>query len=404
MKRLLAFVAAFASVLLIAGCGGGKPAAPANVAVAPHDSSAIVTWDMNPGLVYWVWVAPGPTITLDSCRQLVVCQIHPAATSPFLVLGLVNGTTYSAIVNASSGHGPVGDNLAPVSFVPSPVGSIWSVGTPLATTLLGVSYTGAAGITGSTFIAVGPGGALYSSANAITWAALASGVATNLNAVQYVSTKFVVVGDAGVVLTSTDSVKWTPATITGNNLYALAFNGSHMVAVGANGVILTSDDAVAWTLQNSGTSEDLYGTIFANGLYVAVGAQGTVLTSTDGVTWLTRVPQTSLNLKSVAYGAGGYVAVGAAGALVTSTDGVTWTAGTPIATNSLSSVVVGTQFVAVGSGGGIFKSGDGITWTPVVSGTTNDLTAVTFSPGLAANVLDVGYVAVGVAGTNLTSF
>jgi hypothetical protein len=58
------------------------------------------------------------------------------------------------------------------------------------------------------------------------------------------------------------------------------------------------------------------------------------------------------------------------------------------------SIVVGTRFVAVGSGGGIFTSGDGLTWTPSVSGTTNDLTSVTFSTGIAASLLDVGYIAV----------
>jgi hypothetical protein len=106
----------------------------------------------------------------------------------------------------------------------------------------------------------------------------------------------------------------------------------------------------------------------------------------------------------VAYGASTFVAIGAAGALVTSTDGVTWTTRTPIAANSLSAVVYGTQFIAVGSGGGIFTSLDGITWNPAVSGTTNDLMALAFSPGVASSLLDVGYVAVGAAGVNLTAF
>jgi hypothetical protein len=405
MRKLLAFVAAFASVLLIAGCGGGgKPGAPANVAVAPRDSSAIVTWDMNSGVDYWVWLAPGSTVTLNGCAGVSGCQIHRGATSPLLILGLVNGTTYSVIVNASSGSGPVGDSSAPIAFVPNVVGSTWTSGKPLASTLLGVSYTGAAAITASTFIAVGTGGGLYSSANGISWTALTSNVATNLNAVQYVDARFVAVGDTGLVLVSSDSVTWTPITLTSNNLYALTVNGSRIVTVGANGVILTSGDGLAWAPQNSGTSKDLYGIVFGNGLYVAVGAEGTVLTSADGVTWQTQAPQTSLNLKSIAYGAGRFVAVGASGALVTSTDGVTWIAAPPIATNSLSSVVVGTQFVAAGSGGGIFTSGDGITWVAAVSGTTNDLHALTFSPGNAAIPLDVGYVAVGVAGTNLTAF
>jgi hypothetical protein len=361
---------------------------------------------MNSGIDYWVWVQPGTTITLDTCRQTLACQVHRGVTSPFLVLGLVNGVTYSVIVNASNGGSPVGDNSPPISFVPNPVGSIWTPGTPLASTLLGVSYTGASTIASTAFVAVGTGGALYSSANGTSWTALTSNVATNLNAVQFGDSRFVVVGDAGVMLSSVDATTWAPLPVkyTSNNLYALTFNGAHAVAVGANGVILTSGDGLAWALQNSGTSKDLFGIIFANSLYVAVGAEGTLLTSSDGLTWQARSSPTSLNLKSIAYGAGKFVAVGASGTLVTSTDGVTWTAGTPIAANSFSSVVYGTQFVAAGTGGGIFTSVDGVTWVPVVSGTTSDLNAVTFSFGLASSLLNVGYVAVGAAGVNLTAF
>jgi hypothetical protein len=95
----------------------------------------------------------------------------------------------------------------------------------LATALQGVSYTGAANITSSTFIAVGAGGPVLER-RCDNVDRVGFGVANNLNAVQFGGAKFVVVGDAGQVLVSVDSVKWTPITLTNNNLYALAFNGS----------------------------------------------------------------------------------------------------------------------------------------------------------------------------------
>ncbi len=65
--------------------------------------------------------------------------------------------------------------------------------------------------------------------------------------------------------------------------------------------------------------------------------------------------------------------------------------------------IEGSQFVAVGAGGAIYTSTDGITWQPAVSGTTTDLYAVTFT-GTSVLTLQIGYVAVGAAGVNLTSF
>ena len=408
MRRILAFATAFISVLLMAGCGGGsRPAAPTDVAAAAHDSSAVITWTMDPGVDYWVWVAPGTTLDWRHCTDSPFCQIHRAVTSPFLVLGLTNGVTYSVVVNGNSGSGPVGEPSAPVPFVPILVGTNWNVGTPLASTLLGVGFTPTTGLAGGAFVAAGVGGSLYSSANATTWTTSNSNVATNLNAVLFGDAKFVVAGDAGVILTSSDAVLWTLVTSgTANNLYALALNGTSMVAVGANGTILTSGDGITWTPRNSGTINDLYGVTFANGIYVAVGAKGTLLTSSNGVDWQAQAVQTSLDLKSVAYGLGvtTFVAVGTAGTLVTSTDGVNWITRTPIAANSLSAVVYGTQFIAVGTGGGIFTSVDGIAWLPAVSGTTSDLHAVAFSAGVISTVLEIGYVAVGAGGVNLTAF
>ena len=49
----------------------------------------------------------------------------------------------------------------------------------------------------------------------------------------------------------------------------------------------------------------------------------------------------------------------------------------------------------VGTNGAIYTSADGLTWQSQVSGTTNELTAITRTA--------TGYIAVGAAGTYLTS-
>ena len=91
-----------------------------------------------------------------------------------------------------------------------------------------------------------------------------------------------------------------------------------------------------------------------------------------------------------------FVAIGAAGTVLTSSDGLTWTPRSAISANTMNAVAFGGQFVAVGNAGSIYTSLDGITWQAQASGTVNDLTALVRTSS--------GYLAVGAAGTNLTSF
>jgi len=142
-------------------------------------------------------------------------------------------------------------------------------------------------------------------------------------------------------------------------------------------------------------------------LYVAVGADGTVITSTDGTTWKSVAVNTTRDLRGVTFGVlttitgltttatNVFVATGAAGTVLTSNDGLTWTLQSPISTNTVNAVAFGGRFVAVGNAGRIYTSADGASWQAQASGTANDLTAI-------ARTSD-GYVAVGAAGTTLTS-
>jgi hypothetical protein len=386
-------------VLVLAGCETGSSASPPDaVNVVAGDGSVTLTWVMEPDVVYWVFSAAADGVTPENCSSLPECKTIMAAVSPQVVSGLTNGTTYSFTINGRIDGGPGGTGSTPVSAVPRLAGASWNAGASLGSVdLHGVTY-------GDSFLAVGSGGSMFSSSDGISWAALNSGIATDLNAAIYGNAGYIAAGAGGVMLRSTDElVSWTQlVSCTTNDLYAMSYNGSQFLAVGANGTIITSDGGEIWTCRYSNTSSHLYGVAYGNGVYVAVGVGGTIQTSIDGINWQAALSQTTLDLKGVAYGVDVFVATGTAGALLTSTDGLTWMPQTPIASSPTLNAVIygdefyGTQFVAVGNNGAIFTSTDGIAWASPASNNTNNLYAVTYG--------NYGYSSVGAAGSSLTAY
>lgn len=400
MNYFITRIAAIATIFFLAGCNsGGSPAdAPTDVTVTPGDGIVTVTWTMQPGVDYWLFSAAASSITTGTSGNWgssPEARVIISATSPQIVTGLTNGTTYSFTINGRTDGGPAGPDSISISAVPRLAGATWNTAVSAGTAdLHGVAY-------GTTFVAAGSGGSLFSSADGMAWTALASGISSNLNAAVYGNATYLAAGAGGMVLLSTDTVAWTqPASGTSSDLHALAYSGSLFLAAGANGTIITSYDGLNWTVASSGTSSHLYGITYGNGLYVAVGASGTLLTSADGATWQVVASPTAAELKGVAYGAGTFVALGAGGTLITSADGITWTLQSPIASGpAINAVIYGTQFIAVGDGGAIYTSTDGMSWaTPssVTPASSNNLYAVTRG--------NYGYSTVGAAGSNLTAY
>ncbi len=133
---------------------------------------------------------------------------------------------------------------------------------------------------------------------------------------------------------------WTAGTSgTTNNLLDITFGNSTFVVVGDSGTILSSSDGISWSTRTSGTSSILTGVSYGNNIFVAVGTSGTILTSADGTDWKNIVTKTSNGLQDITYGNGTFVAVGDSGTILTSTDGVdrnSW--GTLFHQNTLMSV------------------------------------------------------------------
>ncbi len=420
----LIFATLFALLLSVA-CGGGNSApAPTNVVALAGESSVTVSWDVVPGVEYWVFalptsLAPTETKKMESWIGLPGGATRLNVTSPYVLSGLPNGTSFSFSVNARTSGGPGGPGSTPVTVTPQIAGINWSAGSaiPAAPELRSVAYGAittsttvnsvtTTTTTSSMYVAAGRAGAMYSSPNGETWSAINFATSANLNGASYFAT-YKLVGDGGLVLTSPDTVSWTTRNSnTTQNLYAIASNNSNLnVAVGANGTIIASNDGTNWTAAtSSATTSHLYAVTYNSGVWIAVGAAGTVVTSSDGLTWHSATSGSTADLRGVAANtrvstAGvlttTFVAVGANGTVLSSTNASTWTSQTLPGAGNLNAITYGTQLVTVGAGGKIFYSTDGAAWTAATSFTGNDLYAL-------AHGLYV-YAAVGAAGTNLLS-
>jgi hypothetical protein len=137
---------------------------------------------------------------------------------------------------------------------------------------------------------------------------------------------------------------------TTNDLFGIAFAAGKFVAVGQAGRIITSTNGVAWQTENSPTTDKLTAIAHGDGLFVAVGNK-TIVVSSNGRDWILRA-QPPVSLSGVAHGRGTFVAVGgmATGSntlavALASTNGSDWT---------LSEMGVFNEVTAVTYGNGLF--------------------------------------------------
>ena len=159
----------------------------------------------------------------------------------------------------------------------------------------------------------------------------------------HVAGQFIAVGENGVVLTSTNGTAWTkstPGPVSQNpespdfgkkiRLYGIAHNGSSgaggkYVVTGNEGTVITSSNGTSLTTI-SDIRPYLRDVTYAAGKFVAVGSR--ILYSADGSRWIERAPVGIKGLLAVIHAGGRFVAVGRKGSIVSSPDGVNWTKGT----------------------------------------------------------------------------
>jgi hypothetical protein len=149
----------------------------------------------------------------------------------------------------------------------------------------------------SQFVAVGVGGEIVCSPDAVTWTIKkTASINSELSSVTYGDSQFVVVGSGGVIFTSPDAVTWTIRNSgTAKNLFNITYGNGQFVVVGDSGIILTSPSAKAWTVRNSGTTKLLYSVAYGDSQFVAVGDSGIILTSTADVSGIANQPKSKMS-------------------------------------------------------------------------------------------------------------
>lgn len=400
--------------------GGDSAPPPTGLTVIPGDGQVTVSWVGDPNVQYWILYAPGNSISTENTNLPAGYNWKLDVTSPYVITGLVNGTTYAFAMNGRTDNGPGGASTASVTAVPRPAGGWWNAGTAAlgSGALTGLTY-GTASDASVNYLAVG-GSAMYKSLDGVTWNALTSPTTTAV-AAQIGLGYFLVSDTTGNIYRSSDLATWTADNITtgGTSINAIAASGTLAVAVGNGGKIFTSTDAINWTAAaSSGTAENLYGVALSpTGLWLAVGAHGTILTSIDGANnWIAQSYGTD-TLRAVAAQQNGtlfsYVAVGDNGSVWQTSDsnGVSlWTyRSTGLVGNFYAITASSVQFLAVGDGGAAYSSTDGTSFAqttaaPIGTGTGSASTAASVGAALYSVINPTfKYVAVGASGTNITS-
>ncbi|MCX7748892.1 MAG: dockerin type I domain-containing protein [Clostridia bacterium] len=215
-----------------------------------------------------------------------------------------------------------------------------------------------------TVLLLGASTGTYAQAD-LTWTKVTPEI-FNYNGITYGKGLYVVVGDKGCIMTSTDALYWTKRTSgTLSNLNKVLWNGNIFVAVGENATILSSSDGLIWTVRSCGeiSQNSILEDIAWNGkTFAAVGYYTTeVITSPDGIIWTVSAEN---QFRTIAWN-GKLFAAAKDSEIYTSTDAISWTRqlNTPL-TLSLNRIrYMGNTFVGIGGFGSIVTSQDGLNWT-----------------------------------------
>lgn len=238
-------------------------------------------------------------------------------------------------------------------------------------------------------VVVGEQGTIVTSLDGgVTWTHCDSGTTMWLVAVTYSSAigRFIAVGDGGTILSSADAVTWTRETSpTGIRLNGVSATGSTVYAVGEAGVGLLSRDVNGiWTQSDAPFSTRWMKTAHVAGRVVGQGgALYQTTTNASGVTtWQNILPPASVDLEDAAVGA---------------------RPGYP-------DLIGITSLVLVGAGCVILQQLTDASWTVRTSGTTERLRSICWKQGVVLTVITntvhvmIGeYFAVGAHGTMLRS-
>lgn len=245
------------------------------------------------------------------------------------------------------------------------------------------------------YVLVGDAGAIVVSSNLVNWTEVTgyhrsavTAIASNANlciaSALPIFREYSSFADF-TTLVSTNGMTWSVSSANTPTMADLVGGGGKFVGVSQNN-IYTTTDGYNW-LNDRSFPNAFHGVNYANGQFTAVGDDGSIFTSTDGTNWNDHSVATSGSFSGVAFGNGVYIAAGSA--VATSTDGVTWSLCSSNPPAVITRIVYGEGlFVAaayVGSyyypNGEILTSRDGTNWDVQFAAPSGSLTGLAYSGG-----------------------
>jgi hypothetical protein len=290
----------------------------------------------------------------------------------------------------------------PPVITPLPPLHIWTVGNPA---LAAVDFLGIAAGRSARIVA-GRRGRLLLSRNRDPFAEVESGVFTDLYDVIIDPAGATAVGQAGVILTSSDGVIWrnAPSGVTAT-LRAVVRGGTGWVTAGDN-TILHSTDRLLWTPGTMPAGTNVYSLAWDMGRYVAAGeraGQEVLLTSTNGTSWTDVTPAglQAGKISGIASDGAKFIAVGGSSAfpgahsdVLTSTNGQAWTFAQQSGTAPMLKIAHSPEGWFAVSEVQALKSPDAVAWTPTWQGGF-------LPPKFAVLAVDAGFITAAGAAGNL---
>lgn len=321
----------------------------------------------GPGALSYLWKKDGAPLTSPPPSATEATLLIPATTLADVGVYTVDVTNATGTTTSAGARLSIGNP------------SVWGWRQVLP---YGGAYSKVAFGAGR-YVAVGFAGAISTSTDLANWTLLGQ-FGSAFNDVVFANGRFVAVGFTGNIITSTDGLNWVRANLASTpvvDLNAVLHDGTQFVAAGTRSAVFTSTDGATWTSRAAVVPTfsdylpvDIRGLAFGGGTYIAVTLDGIYTTTNLSGPWVRNpLVLVSGTLRAVTFTGSSFIASGSFGTLLRSTDnGVTWTAGGSDSVSFgdvwVSLASNGTRHVAVkNSFGSIATSTDGLTWRIVTN-------------------------------------